>query len=489
MSLSRKLRRLFGRESIKKEHSYHIENIQNSTVYQAGGNINTGLVEQLHLALKQFQFGLATGYVDSIRRLLNVSDGFDIQFDIKTPNHFKIVPRISKDNQDGVIRGKATFILPDEFRDCKNVEDMIKRLYFKQKSVRLKVISIQTRIGEQIVTKFGPEIESDQQVMEMDFTTSEGMEVCVGDNVDSVLDREIVISPMPFGKPSLVILETSGNTSSITLELGLVEIDEREKTFRYLLDNGRQGIPIKATFALELPKELHDGEHAPMSIDFSYEMAPNASKYYNVLMAKLLIGMNGGDDFILREQKTGKILCKGGGVKFKNSNMETLQFWKLIDDIEHEFKLDLTIPDEWNRDDETILQMFSQILKEGKITPDWSTLAFTIKPVDSLDKIFDELAKGPQVIESNTTGSALKLFGQDIEIGDQIAFFPIAKVDSIEEFKESVEEVSNGHFRLRLKLYEGRKSLLIYPRFYGTNDRTEIIEKEKLVERYPELIK
>ena len=343
------------------------------------------LVEDIHRNIKTFDLFNLADNVDSLKRLINASDDYDINFDTAHSGKFKLVPKKSKSNKEGLIKGKVIVEVPEEF---KAFPGLLKYSYQKQKPLRLNTIGFELSIGDKIFEQFKSQEETGKDYIVLDLKTDMPCEITIDNHSKENIKNEFIIHPKKFPPPINIDIENGQLVKLITnVDLRLERIDEKNDELVHVLSNKDQKNNFIYFRLFLQAKRIGNGNSYIVYNNSSFDIQPkkDAKSYHNMIISKAFLELTKTDRMVLRDTNTLKEFCSFGKFIFTGKQFLTKlsEFWEAIFKIEEHFKIEINIPATIDYKDFYNVIDINNILHKGiikrnyKVTSINSTLTIT----------------------------------------------------------------------------------------------------------------
>lgn len=444
---------------------------------------SNGILEKIHDNMKKFDFISLADNINSVRRMTNVSDDYDIFFDIQKPNSLRIVPK--NKNKKEIIRGRCIFELSNEFSGFNTFSEIAKYSYLKQKDIRLNVISYEIKIGNKTIQTFKSDYKGNGPYGIFDFSTNAEIEVFVGEEKSDLRKSELTIIPSEFPPPFFVNIENENyQTLCPSIQFRLEEISEFSNMVTFVLSNKEQTdnpILIKLIMTVSNCDGNHTGSHTVISNKMKFELR-HQSTYHNFIYYKLLNDLRKSKEIIFRDIESAKVFAWGKSFRiFEDVDIESqFRLWENILCLEKEFKIGFTIPEEIPNSECQKVHDLYNIIKSGIISyRKKGKMSFSMKPVNNLEEFVRKAKEKNITLVIQQNNVEIDIFGQTVNLGEKYSIYQKLTLENISELERYAHEESiNEEIQLRFQLEENGIEKNIYPRYYGINKLKEIMEKE-----------
>lgn len=445
-----------------------------------------GLIELIHQNTKNLNFDSLKSNIDSMKRMIDVSDDFELLFDVENSGKFKLRPK-NKLHGGKVFRGRIVFEIPEKYKHLNNINEICKYSYYKQIPITLKTVLVEISVASKVIKIFESELKSNK-TSEANFVTDIGMDIDLGDLnfTDEIVSSEITLQPQEFPEGITVNIDNEQYESLLNnIEIRLEEIEEKDNQLIYVFSNKHQEsnpiyLKIPTKFELE-----SSGKYVFIKSSFEFQPRDHAMSYHNLCFSLLQLKILEAQTITICDSSTGDMVFRGNFLDIDIENAKNLiRFWKSIYFIEKNISIKIATPKIITERDFKEVLLVSKIIREGiLIRKSSSNLSLSIRPesLEYFKQFIEKSVKNSISICIRRPKAGIELFETKLLTTSQIVILTECNLKNADEILDKIEE-ANEDKSLELELsFQARSQIIeIYPQYYGSDDVKRIIEKEKI---------
>ena len=143
-----------------------------------------------------------------------------------------------------------------------------------------------------------------------------------------------------------------------------------------------------------------------------------------------------------------------------------------------------------SRQDWKVLYDLSEILKNGKTVEKFTDITATMNYAGGVANVIRYSTSDSLTITARHS-SVIELLGKKIDLGERVIFTPPLKLINREELEKKIKHLKQDE-EICVKfapLYCDQEAVVVYPKFYGTSNEKEMIQKENFPARWTAKVK
>lgn len=355
----------------------------------------------------------------------------------------------------------------DQIGNSKNLEELLKDAFFKQKEIEINMISLKAWIG-------GNQVET--PLME-----------------DTLKGTKWVIEPKPLPEPlklNFFIRKENMDISLINyLELNIR--DTKEDANLIILDNSRQQ-QAKLLITFSIPNELlHQQESeeyvankADINLKVKEEYKDDIDANRNLLQILILLQEN-TSPVIMEQINENKVFIQAHNFVLHGELNDLKRDYELVQrlfKLEQFFQVDLRLPNMFKEEDWESIYVLEQIMKNENIKMKFNHLQLNLSNKNGIHNTMQVFEKnknrGTEMrMEYTPVDNTIELFGATVKIKRIHADYKNLKIENLPKLKKKYEYMDDGE-TVTIRLVPGTNNSLEQRYFIEGQTIPKNIKKE-----------